>query len=173
MAQKKISKRELIDTGRDKRFVRRDEKGRFDEVVDVGRSLARDRRQHSKKVVPKMKLSSVADAAKELSRLRHISDRAGCFARLNSQTYVTLGNHADDLAFVIHDRHAPNLMFAHGFDCAGNIISAAARSDCSSHHVEDLGMVWISGFGDDLCRQIAIRNDPDQSPTSIIADHRN
>ncbi len=52
MAQKKISKRELIDTGRDKRFVRRDEKGRFDEVVDVGRSLARDRRQHSQKVVP-------------------------------------------------------------------------------------------------------------------------
>lgn len=52
MAQKKTSKRELIDTGRDKRFVRRDEKGRFDEVVDVGRSLAQDRRQHSKNVVP-------------------------------------------------------------------------------------------------------------------------
>ncbi|MFL5213337.1 MAG: hypothetical protein ACJ8DH_05550 [Microvirga sp.] len=30
-------KRELIDTGTDKRYVRRDEKGRFDEVVDVGR----------------------------------------------------------------------------------------------------------------------------------------
>ena len=52
MAQKKISKRELIDTGRDKRFVRRNEKGRFDEVVDVGRSLAQDRRQHSKRGVP-------------------------------------------------------------------------------------------------------------------------
>ena len=52
MAQKKISKRELIDTGRDKRFVRRDEKGRFDEVVNVGRSLMQDRRQHSQKVVP-------------------------------------------------------------------------------------------------------------------------
>ena len=52
MAQKKTSKRELIDKGRDKRFVRRDEKGRFDEVVDVGRSLAQDRRQHSKKIVP-------------------------------------------------------------------------------------------------------------------------
>ena len=52
MAQKKISKRELIDTGRDKRFVRRDEKGRFDEVVDVGRSVMQDRRQHSQKVVP-------------------------------------------------------------------------------------------------------------------------
>jgi len=33
-------KRELIDTGNDKRYVRRDEKGRFDEVVDVGRSSA-------------------------------------------------------------------------------------------------------------------------------------
>ena len=52
MAQKKTSKRELIDTGRDKRFVRRDEKGRFEEVVDVGRSLTQDRRQHSKNVVP-------------------------------------------------------------------------------------------------------------------------
>jgi hypothetical protein len=41
-------KRELIDTGTDKRFVRRDEQGRFDEVVDVGRSLAADRRQHAK-----------------------------------------------------------------------------------------------------------------------------
>jgi hypothetical protein len=42
------SKRELIDTGTDKRFVRRDEKGRFKDVVDVGRSLAADRRQHAK-----------------------------------------------------------------------------------------------------------------------------
>lgn len=45
-------KRELIDTGKDKRFVRRDEKGQFDEVADVGKSLARDRRQHAKKTVP-------------------------------------------------------------------------------------------------------------------------
>jgi hypothetical protein len=48
----KTSKRELIDTGNDKRYVRRDEKGRFDDVVDVGKSLAQDRRQHSKTVVP-------------------------------------------------------------------------------------------------------------------------
>ena len=40
--------RELIDTGTDKRFVRRDEQGRFKESVDVGRSLAADQRQHSK-----------------------------------------------------------------------------------------------------------------------------
>ena len=52
MAQEKTSKRELIDTGKDKRFVRRDEKGRFDDVVDQGRSLAQDRRQHSKNTVP-------------------------------------------------------------------------------------------------------------------------
>jgi hypothetical protein len=42
------SERELIDTGNDKRYVRRDEKGQFDKVVDVGRSLAADRRQHAK-----------------------------------------------------------------------------------------------------------------------------
>jgi len=46
------SHRELIDTGNDKRFVRRDEKGRFDEVADVGRSLAQDRKQHAKTEVP-------------------------------------------------------------------------------------------------------------------------
>lgn len=37
--------RELIDTGTDKRFVRRDKQGRFKESDDVGRSLAADRRQ--------------------------------------------------------------------------------------------------------------------------------
>ena len=46
------SYRELIDTGRDKRFVRRDEEGRFDEVVDVGRSLAQDRKGAAKTKVP-------------------------------------------------------------------------------------------------------------------------
>ena len=39
--------RELIDTGNDKRYVRRDEKGQFKDVTDVGKSLAADRRQHS------------------------------------------------------------------------------------------------------------------------------
>lgn len=46
------SDRELIDTGRDKRFVRRDEQGQFDESDDVGRSLASDRRQKAKRTVP-------------------------------------------------------------------------------------------------------------------------
>jgi hypothetical protein len=44
--------RELINTGRDKRFVRRDAEGRFDEVADVGRSLAQDRKQTAKRKVP-------------------------------------------------------------------------------------------------------------------------
>ena len=44
--------RELIDTGTDKRFVRRNEKGQFDDVVDVGRSLAQDRQQQAKTKVP-------------------------------------------------------------------------------------------------------------------------
>lgn len=53
MAEKKnSSKRELIDTGNDKRFVRRDEQGRFDEVVDAGKSIAQDRRKHAKTEVP-------------------------------------------------------------------------------------------------------------------------
>jgi hypothetical protein len=46
------SHRELIDTGKDKRYVRRDEKGQFDEVVDVGRSLSQDRKTTAKKKVP-------------------------------------------------------------------------------------------------------------------------
>lgn len=45
-------KRELIDTGRDKRWVRRDEKGRFVESDDVGRSLRKDVKQPAKRVVP-------------------------------------------------------------------------------------------------------------------------
>ena len=48
-----MSKRELIDTGTDKRYVLRDENGRFKEVVDVGRSLAADQRQHAKTVAKK------------------------------------------------------------------------------------------------------------------------
>ena len=40
--------RELIDTGTDKRYVRRDEQGRFKESVDVGRSLSQDRQRDAK-----------------------------------------------------------------------------------------------------------------------------
>lgn len=51
-AKPKPSKRELIDTGNDKRYVRRDEKGRFDEVVDVGKSLSQDVKHSAKTKVP-------------------------------------------------------------------------------------------------------------------------
>jgi hypothetical protein len=50
--KKSESHRELIDTGNDKRYVRRNDKGQFDEVVDVGRSLAQDRKQKAKREVP-------------------------------------------------------------------------------------------------------------------------
>jgi hypothetical protein len=43
--------RELIDTGRDKRFTRRNPAGQFDTVVDVGQSLARDRKQRAQRTV--------------------------------------------------------------------------------------------------------------------------
>jgi hypothetical protein len=40
--------RELIDTGTDKRYVRRDEKGQFKESDDVGRSLSQDVKREAK-----------------------------------------------------------------------------------------------------------------------------
>ncbi|MEP9353882.1 hypothetical protein ABLE93_09815 [Xanthobacter sp. KR7-65] len=43
-----MAKRELIDTGTDKRYVRRDEKGQFKESDDVGRSLSQDVRHSAK-----------------------------------------------------------------------------------------------------------------------------
>ena len=42
------SKRTLINTGTDKRFVRRSAGGQFKESDDVGRSLASDRRTKAK-----------------------------------------------------------------------------------------------------------------------------
>jgi hypothetical protein len=54
MAERKKSEgRELIDTGNDKRFVRRDDRGQFKESDDVGRSLSRDVKQHAKTKVKK------------------------------------------------------------------------------------------------------------------------
>ena len=43
MAERKDNDRELIDTGDDKRYVRRDADGQFKESDDVGRSLSQDR----------------------------------------------------------------------------------------------------------------------------------
>ena len=48
-----MSQRELIDTGTDKRYVRRNEDGTFKESDDVGKSLAADRRQHASAKKPK------------------------------------------------------------------------------------------------------------------------
>jgi hypothetical protein len=45
--------RELIDTGTDKRYVRRDSEGRFKESDDQGKSLAADRRTKAKTVAKK------------------------------------------------------------------------------------------------------------------------
>jgi hypothetical protein len=45
---RKAAKRELIDTGTDKRFVRRGAAGRFKESDDVGKSLTADRRKKAK-----------------------------------------------------------------------------------------------------------------------------
>jgi hypothetical protein len=53
MPRKTAAKRELIDTGTDKRYVRRDSQGQFKESDDVGRSLSADRRKHAKRVAPK------------------------------------------------------------------------------------------------------------------------
>ena len=44
-----MSKRELIDTGTDKRYVRRNKKGQFKESVGVGRSLSADKRHKAKR----------------------------------------------------------------------------------------------------------------------------
>jgi hypothetical protein len=53
MAKAGSGKRELIDTGTDKRYVRRDDKGQFKESDDQGRSLAQDVRHEAKtKVKP-------------------------------------------------------------------------------------------------------------------------
>ena len=43
-----MPKREVINTGSDKRYVRRDAQGEFKESDDVGRSLAGDKRQDAK-----------------------------------------------------------------------------------------------------------------------------
>jgi hypothetical protein len=43
-----MAKRELIDTGTDKRYVRRNKQGQFKESDDVGRSLRQDVKQRAK-----------------------------------------------------------------------------------------------------------------------------
>jgi len=51
VARKRAAKRELIDTGTNKLYVRRNARGTsFKEVEDVGRSLTADRRRKAKTV---------------------------------------------------------------------------------------------------------------------------
>ena len=45
--------RELIETGRDKRYVRRSKSGQFKESDDVGQSVASDRRKRAKRPAKK------------------------------------------------------------------------------------------------------------------------
>ena len=51
--RKKAAKRQLISPRGDKRYVRRDARGRINESDDVGRSLSSDRRRRAKKKAPK------------------------------------------------------------------------------------------------------------------------
>ena len=51
--RKTSERRELIDTGTDKRYVRRDAVGRFKESDDVGRSLGQDRQRKAKTKAPR------------------------------------------------------------------------------------------------------------------------
>jgi hypothetical protein len=54
MATRKTSKRTVIEPHKgDKRYVRRNKEGEFKKEVDVGRSLARDRRSKAKTKVKK------------------------------------------------------------------------------------------------------------------------
>ena len=48
---KRNGKRELIDTGTDKRYVRRDSEGQFKESDDQGRSLSQDVKKSAKTTV--------------------------------------------------------------------------------------------------------------------------
>lgn len=48
MVKKKAQKRELIDTGQAKRYVRRDGEGKFKESDDQVSSLSQDRRMKAK-----------------------------------------------------------------------------------------------------------------------------
>ena len=48
MQQRKDHPRERVDTGTDKRYIRRDNEGRFSESDDVGRSHAQDPKRDAK-----------------------------------------------------------------------------------------------------------------------------
>lgn len=47
------NERERIDTGKDSRYVRRDDQGKFKESDDVARSLSTDRRKEAEHEAPR------------------------------------------------------------------------------------------------------------------------
>ncbi len=51
MAKRSSTKRELIDTGRNKSYAKRDVQGQFKEMDDGGKSLAADHRRSAKTIV--------------------------------------------------------------------------------------------------------------------------
>jgi hypothetical protein len=58
--------REIIDSGSGKRYVRRDDKGRFTSgQIDVGRSLASDRRSNEREAVKPDRKESGGDRGKK------------------------------------------------------------------------------------------------------------
>ena len=70
MAKRKAAKRELINTGTDKRYVRRNSQGQFKESDDVGRSTAQDRRRKAtKKAKRGQGIAAIADRACPAYRL--------------------------------------------------------------------------------------------------------
>lgn len=53
MMKRASGRRQLIDTGRNKMYGRRDEQGRFTEMDDMSRSLSTDRRRSAKAKAPR------------------------------------------------------------------------------------------------------------------------
>ncbi len=49
--KRKAAKRELLNTGNDKRYIRRSVKGQFKESDDLGKSLAQDRKTKAKTTI--------------------------------------------------------------------------------------------------------------------------
>ena len=48
--RKSSAKRELVVTGTDKRYVRRNGQGQFEESNDVGRSLSQDQKNRARRI---------------------------------------------------------------------------------------------------------------------------
>jgi hypothetical protein len=69
------SKRELVNTGRDKRFVKRTASGKFKESDDVGKSLPADRKRSASRKV-KSGFGDQGDQKKRSTRKRSTTSRA-------------------------------------------------------------------------------------------------